>query len=143
MRALLAFSETRIAMLRPAPRQRQLLPACAAFRGNAIGAFPRHLPTIAQLAQLHKDSARIWIVTDVGKRLAQPGDDCRVLETEKGVDILFLSQCRDGGGCRRLLPRLVQQAPGVRVARFAIQGEFEIAREIFVSGEYSRGVRKS
>jgi len=89
-------------------------------------------PAITQLAQLHEHGACIRQLLEVGKRLAQPRDDARILQPEEAVDELLLSDARHRCRGRIVMPRGAEQRLGILVARFAIEGELEISRQVFV-----------
>src|SRR3984957_1513892 len=53
------------------------------------------LPGVAQLAQFQEHRLRFRMLPQVRELLAQPCDDPRILQSEEGVDALFLSQRGD------------------------------------------------
>src|SRR5215469_3730578 len=82
----------------------------AAARGPA-------LPAVAQLAQPDEHGARVRLLTELGKGLAQPRDDGRVLQPEEGVDALFLAERGHGHLLGALALHPLEQCRRVAVAR--------------------------
>ena len=99
-------------------------------------------PPITQLAQLNKHSTGVRMLGEVGKSTAQTRDDSRALQAEEGVDFFLLAYSRDGGSRRLLVARCGEECLSLGVVRLAIEGELEIARQLFVAGKHSRVIRQ-
>jgi hypothetical protein len=94
--------------------------------------YPR-LPTIAQFAQFQKDGFRVGLIRQIGKGLAQAGDDGWALQPEKAVDLALARQGADKGLIQILAADRVQQMLRILVAGFPVKGEAQIVLDVIVA----------
>jgi len=97
-------------------------------------------PAVTQLAQLNKHRAGVGTLTEVRECFTQTPDDRRALESEERVDVLLLSEGRNGDGGRLFVARLRQERGRQAVVGLAIESELEIACQVLVPRKHTRAV---
>ena len=92
----------------------------------------RRLPAVAQLAQLQEHGARIGLVGQIGKCLAQLGDHARARQAKERVVLLFLLQRRHDRALRVVTRHLRQQRLRGLVVGLARQREPQVVLDVVV-----------